>query len=322
MRIAYVLNGLGICGGVRIVFEHANRLAQRGYDVSIATSNGETTQDWFPLEVPVHGWHTFPGADVIVATEWSTAPLVHEYPSGKKFYFVQMREPLFSPSQSWQRRAEATYSLPLQAITISRWLKEFLEEKGHSDVPIVANGVNPVMFYPEPALPRKPGLFRVLIEGHEANAAKNVRDAHAALAVLRRTYPIEVWGFNQLGPGRYSHDRFWTAPAQDTIRRLYSSSDVLLKTSKLEGRGCSGPEAMACGCAVVHTECRGTDDLLNERNCLLVPYGDLEAIGKAVERLITNEPLRQSLIAGGIDYVSTHLNWEASIAKLEELYAS
>jgi glycosyltransferase involved in cell wall biosynthesis len=326
VRITYVLNGLGVCGGVRVIFEHCNRLTKRGHDVQIAVTDDIRWTGWFPLEVQVRPWMyvVHEPIDVLVATEWSTAPRVHLSPAGeKKFYFVQMRESLFTSHGSWAKSAEETYSLPLSPVTISKWLKSFLEsEYGHRDVPIVPNGVNREMFYPDPAYPKTPGVHRIIIEGHEANAAKNVRDAHAAVQVLKNMgLKVEVWGFNQLGPGRYRYDRFFQNPPQDEIRRIYSSGDVLLKSSRLEGRGCVGVEAMACGLPVVHTECRGTDDLIDGYNCKLVHYGNQLDIAKAAREILQNEELKENLVDNGLRYVERELNWEQVIDRLERIYA-
>ena len=54
LRIAYVTEGTGVGGGHRDIFEHLNRLAARGHDVSLYTLDGPP--DWFPLRVPVHSF--------------------------------------------------------------------------------------------------------------------------------------------------------------------------------------------------------------------------------------------------------------------------
>src|SRR5205807_3680587 len=79
LRIIYVTEDTGVGGGHRDVFEHLNRLAARGHDVSLYTLGGPP--EWFPLGVPVRSFADYrelSGAladvDAIkVATWWMTA---------------------------------------------------------------------------------------------------------------------------------------------------------------------------------------------------------------------------------------------------------
>ena len=315
MRIAFVLPALKPGGGVRVVFEHANRLQQRGHQVSIASLDGDTVQRWFPLAVPIISrgelLRQAADCDVVVATGWQTASICLSLPARARVYYVQMFESLFYQDCRMQRDAYATYQWPFDGfVTISQWLQRMLaEEFGQASV-IVPNGVNRAMFFPEPRFPRR-GRVRVLIEG-SLNHYKGVAEAFAALAGL----PVEVWALSTQrlnGP----IDRLFVSPSQDTIRRIYSSCDILLKTSWYEGRPCPHVEAMACGCAVISSQMYGTDDLVDGYNALLVPARDVAATRAALLRLIEDEALRQRLIQGGFETVQ-RLDWEESSRQMEE----
>jgi glycosyltransferase involved in cell wall biosynthesis len=52
-EILFVLWQVGWCGGVRAVFEVANRLARKGYKVRVYALGGEHNWSWFRSEVPV-----------------------------------------------------------------------------------------------------------------------------------------------------------------------------------------------------------------------------------------------------------------------------
>jgi glycosyltransferase involved in cell wall biosynthesis len=132
MKISFVLPGVFIAGGVRAIFECANRLQQRGHKVSIVypavllsysftltpwqicakflqmcrESARPEKVDWFALDarlsrVPVLDHHFtgliergIPDADVIVASTWKSAYTVAKLGAskGKKAYFVQHYE--------------------------------------------------------------------------------------------------------------------------------------------------------------------------------------------------------------------------------------
>ncbi len=59
LRIVYVTEGTGVGGGHRDVFEHLNRLRQRGHSVELYSLGG--APDWFELEAPVRTFGSYEG---------------------------------------------------------------------------------------------------------------------------------------------------------------------------------------------------------------------------------------------------------------------
>lgn len=331
MKILYITLGLNACGGVRIICEHLNRLTERGHSCYLYALNGDRSVGWMSTKFRVIGKdalkRTAKKTDVVVATEANTPPVVVELETkGRKFYFIQMRESLFwtQGNPLWAGEVELTYEQMkgiLQPVVISEWLKAFLEDEyGYEDVPIVPNGINMDMFYPEPTFPKceKP---RLLIEGHGRNEAKDVYNLSYQVvdAYRKNIQPIELWGFSQY-PAHGEFDSYWVQPSQDEIRQIYSSCDVLVKASRYEGRSCVDPEAMACGCAVVRAIDTGDDDLLDDVNCLKVEYGDAQGLYNNLKRMLHEEGLRERLVESGLKYVKKHLAWDDKIATLEAIY--
>ena len=315
MRILYVVRYVGIIsGGHRWMFSQCNELAKLGHDVAVWSYMGDADGAvFFPLAVPRLNDATafLRHTDAVIFTEWSLAQIVAGLVGPRKHYLVQMRDDLIYPEGQQRRRAAKSYDLPLHCITIAHWLREFLAaEHGHRDVPLVSPWINPETFYPDPAWPRGE-RFRVLIEGPEHVLSKNLADAHTAVAGL----PVEVWGFNaDTEPTfRYHYDRFVVAAPPAGVRRIMGCCDVMLKTSRYEGRPGTVVEAMACGLPVVATDFLGTDDLIHEHNCLLVPYGDVVGARAAVERLMKEPDLRRYLSENGLRYVREHLTVERNL---------
>jgi len=132
MKITFILPFLGLAGGIRVVFEYANRLTDRGHEVSIVyplmPPNSKPSSsmvssikrmgsaalnlmrgnnvDWFDVKAKLvriptinpsailNTEHLVPDADVIIATAWETAYFVNNLDNrkGKKFYFIQHYE--------------------------------------------------------------------------------------------------------------------------------------------------------------------------------------------------------------------------------------
>jgi glycosyltransferase involved in cell wall biosynthesis len=315
MKIAFILPALKARGGARVVFEYANRLQRRGHEVVIAFIEGEATQRWFPLNVPVISRSELvkraSGIDILIATSWNTAPVCFALPAKAHVYFVQMFETLFYEDTRSQIDSYSTYRWDFDGfITISDWLQRMLSQEFQQESVVIPNGVNLDMFYPDPRFPKNDRV-RVLIEG-PPHYYKGVKDAFAAVAGL----PVEVWSLSPQGP-LGPVDRSFVSPSQDTIRQIYSSCDILLKTSWYEGRPCPHVEAMACGCAVVSSHMYGVDDLVDGQNALIVPPRDVAATRSALMRLIEDSALRERLIEGGLQ-TARKLDWEKSASQMEQ----
>lgn len=322
MRIVYLAPRLIVAGGIRVIIEHVNRLGARGHECHIVVHDESPPElDWLETTAELHALSELPAlaadSDAVVATAWFTAYDVNSLPSGpKKCYLVQGQETVFLPGDpQGQAAVEATFRLPFEFITVSSYLVDYLKEH---DVraSLALNGVDFDRFFPDPdPFPRTDDRPRVLVEGDSRQPWKRVRETIACLAGL----PIEIWTFD---PGedapRGSH-RHFTAPDQDTIRRIYSSCDVLAKGSVLEGFGYGPAEAMACRTAVATLDYRGGKDVcVNGKTALVAPPDDFRALRKAVERLLADEPLRTRLARAGYERVRTTLVWEKSIEALEK----
>ncbi len=139
LRIAYVTAGTGVGGGHRDIFEHLNRLADRGHEVSLYTLGDPP--DWFPLRVPVHCFADYDALaralaelDAIkVATWWMTAAPVWRASvvRGIPVYFVQDIETSYYPDHEHARHAVLdSYRPEFHYMTISSWNRERLRELG------------------------------------------------------------------------------------------------------------------------------------------------------------------------------------------------
>lgn len=52
MKVLFVCWSLGVSGGIRAIFEVANRLDERGYEVSVIALSGDYR--WFGVNVPIN----------------------------------------------------------------------------------------------------------------------------------------------------------------------------------------------------------------------------------------------------------------------------
>ncbi len=87
---------------------------------------------------------------------------------------------------------------------------------------------------------------------------------------------------------------------QQQVAALMGETDIFVDFSVFQGLGLSALEAMACGAAAVVPERGGTGDFArHEQNCLVVDTQDSQACYAALQRLITDHALRQTLQQNG-----------------------
>jgi glycosyltransferase involved in cell wall biosynthesis len=86
--------------------------------------------------------------------------------------------------------------------------------------------------------------------------------------------------------------RGWTSQPE----LLYRAADVFVQPSHVEGMSNALLEAMACGLPVVATTVGAAPQMIEDGvDGLLVPPGDSDALGKALERLLEDADLRQAM---------------------------
>jgi glycosyltransferase involved in cell wall biosynthesis len=109
-----------------------------------------------------------------------------------------------------------------------------------------------------------------------------------------RADPVEV-------PGGHPVETI-EARSEAEMAEFYRRCDVFVFPSLAEGFGLPALEAMACGCAVVTTDCGGVSTFARpEENCLMVPPGRPDHLAAAIERLVSEPPTRARLAAAGVE---------------------
>ena len=318
MRIAYITPGCGLTGGIAVLCQHATRLRNRGHEVFLLSLETPRPMDWFPNQnVPVIDINEWEGTlDILIATGWSTAFHLPRIPSTVKCYFVQSDETRFFPDGSlWKHLASLTYYLGVNYITEARWIQNWLKDTfGHS-AEVIPNGLDEKIFYPALPLHPKGPRPRVLLEGTISLPYKGMAEAFEVMAPL----DVEVWCVSSRGAPQkgWKCDRFFEQVAMVDMCRIYSSCDILLKLSRVEGVFSPPMEMMACGGTAVVGRVTGHDEyIIDGYNALVVDVGDIKAAQEAIMRLMADKSLRERLIANG-RATADKWKWEESIDILE-----
>ncbi len=285
--------------------------------------------DWLDNHIPIeilsiNDESLIPESDILMATAWQTADFsssCHEK-KGKKFYFIQHHESLWTRNKS---KAKKTYNLPFRRLVVSTWLKDILYEQYQEDAEVLQNPVNKNLFF----LNEKPtnSSYRVCLLHHDYDwkgfkdgieAVKRVRAENCKIELvvfgekLKDPTPL----FDEVGFQFEYHSR----PVGEELRRIYSSCDTFLCASWYEGSGLPAMEAMACGAALVTTDTGGSRDYaLNEETALVSPAKNPEALAKNLIRVLTDDSLRLQLAKKGYQKIQ-QFSWDSNCEQLVKCF--
>jgi GT2 family glycosyltransferase/glycosyltransferase involved in cell wall biosynthesis len=326
LRIAYVTEDTGVGGGHRDIFEHLNRLAERGHDVSLYTLG--QPPEWFPLRVPVHSFEDYDElaralseVDAIkVATWWMTAAPVWSasVARGIPVYFVQDIETSYYPDHEHARHAVLdSYRPEFHYMTISEWNRERLRELG-VQAELIPPGIDLDTFRPRADMARRDDMVLAL---GRSNPLKNLPLTIAAWKALGRPRP-ELCMFG-IEPELADADgmRYVQSPDDEQVNELFCQATVFIQTSTHEGFALPPLEAMATGAAVVCTDAHGNRDFcVDGENCLM-PDASAAAVSAALARLLADPELRARLGAAGMRTARDYA-WDLRIDALEAFFAT
>lgn len=359
MRITLLLPDIRVSGGVICTFELANRLQDRGHDVSIVYPlvpmqmgrkwynfrkvasrvvgtirnliwNGQP--NWFDLKaklimVPTLAERWIPNGDVIVATLWATAYYVNGYKreKGNKFYFPRGYETWCGPVELVDR----SYTLPLQIIVPSTWLKNLIETKFERPVlgPL-PDCVNFDLFYKDRDVFDCRSPKRVGILYRRRFKLKGMRDGLGAFLMAKKQHPnilLVLFGEKPTcGDMKILENvrdvELHIHPRRECLRKIFNSLDIFIFPSHSEGFGDPPMEAMACGVAVVATNVGGVPDYtVPGETALISPPKDPKSLGQNVIRLLQNEEERKRIAENGYNHIK-QFPWDRTAADLEEIF--
>ena len=322
LRVAYVTEGTGIGGGHRDIFEHLNRLLDRGHEVSLYTLGDPP--DWFELRAAVHSFEYYDelvdalaDLDAIkVATWWNTAaPVWHaSVLRGIPVYFVQDIETSYYPDDERTRHAVIdSYRPEFRYMTISSWNRERLRELG-LDAELIPPGIDLDTFRPRADVKRRADMILAL---GRSNPLKNLPLTIDAWRVLPGPRPeLCLFGIEPelaTDPGM----RHVESPSDEEVNELFNEATVFVQTSTHEGFALPPLEAMATGGAVVCTDAHGNRDFcVDGENCLM-PAPNPGAVNEALARLLDDPELRERLGRAGEETAKNYA-WERRIDALVE----
>ncbi len=315
MRIHVPCPSLAPHGGVRVIIDVANWLAERGHEVALHVLQGPSKEDlayWrFSPKLRIGQPSAYP-EKVLVTSPHS----IHMAIPRRTVVHLQMLEHMFRPNDArWKAQCDQTYSWPGRLLSISDWNIDYLEHQHRQGLPTsyIGNGVDTQAF-PIVSTPRKAAQPTVLVEGWNAyNPCKDVaRLAPKICAVLQaQGVRVVAYGGQPLSDYPANADAYHVRPNLETMNRLYEEAWVLLKVSRYDARSCAPIEAMTKGTPTVRLIHRGDDDL-TPSTAVVLPYESTkpETAALAVLNLLRSRKDREAYASACQEHLRMWCDWK------------
>ena len=331
-------NGIG--GGHVVIYEWANRLSLKGFDVIIYIpffipvlqynvkslgyiSKGiirsilrKSKVKWFPLHAPIKiipyiSNKYIRDADIVILESLNTIkPVLHLSPTkGKKVLFLHskwLEETVQKVKYLLENDSFIKFSVSYHLYS---YLKSFIPNlKIHAIIP---NGVDIEVFKPK----RIDRIFDILIY-YQPDFRKGGDLAIKVARELIEKYPHITVNF--LSTKRYPINNinirhYWFGLNRDDVAHVYNMHKIFVYPSRYEAFGLPPLEAMACGLAVVATDTGAVREYGKNLHSCLISQPEPEKITKCVELLLKNDTLANNLRENARKEASLW-NWEYIIS--------
>ncbi|MCM8811699.1 MAG: glycosyltransferase family 4 protein [Candidatus Omnitrophica bacterium] len=211
--------------------------------------------------------------------------------------------------------ASVSYRLPLRIFCVSEWVKKRI---GRKDAEVLhPPALDLSVFIP---CGRSFGSDRLTIGviGRKGKT-KGYGDFLKALETLKEKEKIRILvvapGPPEVPLPTGCEAQAIRAQREDEMAAFYRRCDIFVLSSRMEGFPLPPLEAMACGCAVVTTDCGGMREYAKDgTNCLIVPAANPRALAQAILRLLQDSSLRRKLIGGGQE-TAERFGWEPMLER-------
>jgi glycosyltransferase involved in cell wall biosynthesis len=256
-------------------------------------------------------------------------PLYIAKVNGKKYYNIlgfvygQYLQYLGRKDKYYLDIYEYSLRLPFYFLLASSFIRdEIMKYNNNFRYQIVGSGVDTSVFYPRRVDKENSNVFKILVLLRKSKlkgddiALKVINEVSKKLRI--RALLI---GYDRKFHGKLNFDYLKFPYLRDNeLAKVYSSADVFLFTSYIEGFGLPPLEAMACGTPVVTTNAKGNMEYIEPNiNALVSEPGDVNSLVKNVIKVLTDYKLKESLIENGLQ-TAKEWTWDKVTDRYEKAF--
>lgn len=196
-------------------------------------------------------------------------------------------------------------------------------------IQLIHNGIDTTTFQPREQIACIP--FRVMTTASADQPLKGLRYLLEAIALLKPRYPqLELLVVGKLKEGGQTEQLLTSLQLMDSVSFVsgistqalvdyYAEASVVVSPSLYEGFGLPAGEAMACGCAVISSDGGALPEVVGDAG-LIVPAGNSEALAQALEQVLTDNELRQTLERKGRERILEKFSWQVAAREFTRYY--
>ncbi len=344
MKICFILSSLRLSGGVRVIIQYANRLVDRGHEISFILPKGTLDTD-IAAEIDPNikifqskstlvthmdsirlGWLTWqmawavPRSDIIIATHTPTTAVSliagKLLKRGKIVWTYFDYQEMFDnrPIEKWLlKHALRWHALTM---TISEACVNELHTYSAGNVVNIGLGLDTQSFFTRSQADRlhsEPNSKKKIMYVGDSRPRKGLADFLAAMQkVIAIKENLEMWivSKEKLQVDSRVPLVFYYRPTDAELAGLYARCDLFVSSSWYEGFGLPPLEAMACGAPTVITDSRGIREFaVDGVNCLLVQPKNPDLLAEAILTILSRPELAEKFRKNGPETASS-FSWD------------
>jgi L-malate glycosyltransferase len=330
LHIVYAMTHVGISGGVKVIFEHANRLKKAGARVTLVSHFHKPS--WFPIEaeyiqVPfdLDLAKGIPSCDVIVATYWDHIQACIEIGIAPVIYFEQGDFHLFdynSMNGTLKNFIQRQLEIPPFIFTVSNQASKQIVSIYGREAQVIPNAVDDDIFTMkgEKESGERPYLLMV---GAESAKFKGIADIISAYEKVKDEFDVELYWITPEQPSEEmirKVTKVFVGPTQQKISSLYRGASLYICGSTYESFSLPALEAMACGCPVVTTNNIGVlEYAVDQENAVICQMKDPVDMAEKIACVLSSKEIQKRLTANGLITVEKY-KWNTIIEELLLFY--
>lgn len=322
MKIVFPVLSLEMGGGARFIYHLSHALAEKGHDVEIVMPE-KGLQIW-PIRVKLKKVKALtpaaiPSADFILPNFYLTVQPAWESQKGRVVRLSLGYEPLWVPDEA---AAKQSYLIGVPILSISKWQQQLILQETGLNSTVISGGTDAAVFQPQSKLSEQTGRKNIFYIMRDPAYGYTWKGGADFLQAVRRLKDQLSFDLTVSIPENAIFTcpipcRLKTASTDQELAQLYAEADLFVYTSYFEAFGLPPLEAMACGTAVVTTDCGGNRDYArNGENCLLVPPSDIDQLSATIYHLLTQDAERQRLASSGRHFAQAW-SWQRTADQLE-----
>jgi glycosyltransferase involved in cell wall biosynthesis len=335
-------------GGFRVMYEYANRLANKGYQVHltfpiktrfmeyrlpylvrrILSKIERFDRDrWFDFDPDISMSYVHEvkdkyivDADIVIATWWSTVLDMGTLSpqKGKKINLIQGFE-------NWEGHEELLYSSYNMRdtinIVVASYLQRIVRQHTGNRIELIENGVDNNVYYVKKTIENRTVATVAMM--YSVQEIKGSGYGLEALYLVKEQIPelqVDLFGIYPSPDGLPGWIKYYRDP--DDLCALYNCNSIFISNSFTEGFGLVSVESMLCGCALICTDIEGHKEYAFEgETALLVETANAKSMADRICYLINNNDYRMALAKRGHNYV-LRFSWDNAVDKMEKVIES